>query len=528
MPMGIEGRDGGWKRHFLGLYIRNLVSHLFAFGTIAILNLVTPFELIKVQRNFILREGGWVTFFLFFPFVLLLVGLLQYVIQRPIAGTMQRMDKYQNLPSELLKKAQKRLINLPFIIAFISLSVYFLIPALIVGSLFFFKGFPEGLCFFLYFRAVLMGMIAASLSFFLLEDHTRKALVHQLFPHGKLTDIPGTIKISIIRRIRLLNGAGTINPMLILLTTLIFLWIEVRGATVNADQLSREILIFSLVLCGIFIIIALWLNFLVGYSILHPVRDMVRVVEGVKAGDFDQRVHVVSNDEIGILGDAGNAMIRGLADREMIRETFGKYVTPEIRDQILAGKIPLNGERREATLLFSDLRDFTSYVEETSPEEVIESMRDYFTAMQSAVRKNQGLVLQYVGDEMEAVFGVPIAYKNDADRAVHAALDMRKGLQDLNRVRLAKGKPAFRHGIGVYTGMVLAGNTGSKDRLSYALIGNTVNLASRVQGLTKIFKWDILVSEETKKRLESSYSMDRAVPQRVKGYSQPITVYRLL
>ena len=100
----------------------------------------------------------------------------------------------------------------------------------------------------------------------------------------------------------------------------------------------------------------------------------MQVVEKVKAGDFTQRISVESNDEMGVLGDAGNEMIEALADRERIRETFGKYITPEIRDHILSGSIPLDGEKREATLLFADLRGFTRFVEENRPEEVVRSI----------------------------------------------------------------------------------------------------------------------------------------------------------
>jgi len=203
-------------------------------------------------------------------------------------------------------------------------------------------------------------------------------------------------------------------------------------------------------------------------------------------------------------------------------------VTPQIRDEILSGRIPLHGERQTATLLFSDLRNFTSYVEANDPEEVIKSMREYFTAMQAAIRNYEGLVLQYVGDEIEAVFGVPLKTADHADRAVQAALDMRRNLAELNSRRALLGKTPFRHGIGIHTGPVLAGNTGSEDRLSYALIGDTVNLASRIESLTKTLQWDILVSDEAASRLSGSFPLKKEGPQTVKGFSKPIIVHKIL
>jgi class 3 adenylate cyclase len=220
-------------------------------------------------------------------------------------------------------------------------------------------------------------------------------------------------------------------------------------------------------------------------------------------------------------------MIAGLLDRERIRDTFGKYVTPEVRDRILSGRIPLDGERKEATLLFSDLRDFTQYVENNDPEEVIWSMRAYFTSMERAIRDNNGLVLQYVGDEIEAVFGIPIFYSDHADRALTSALAMREGLDTFNAQRMEMGKEPLRHGIGIHTGEVLAGNTGSENRLSYALVGDTVNLASRIQDLTKKFQCDILITGATRKELKGTFDLEELPPETVRGYSKPVTVYRL-
>jgi class 3 adenylate cyclase len=518
----------GLKISFLGLYLRNLGANLFGFVTIVILNVFTPLSFFKMHRVFIFTEGGWISFFLFFPVVMILIDLLQFYVQRPISHLSTLMGNEKETPVRLQEHAGQRLLNLPIIIALINLVIYIFVPIIVASAFYLFRDIPVRICLFLFFRVLMIGLISTGISFFVVEDYLRKTLIPLFFPKGKLAALHGTIKIPILRRIRLLNMAGTLNPMIILVVTFLFVVWETGESAISADLLGREILLFTFILCGAFVAITLKLNVLVGNSILNPIGEFLGVVERVKGGDFNQRIRVLSNDEIGVLGDAGNDMIRGLADRERIREAFGKYVTPEIRDQILAGRIPLNGERRMATLVFSDLRDFTSYVEENPSEEVISSMRAYFTAMQKAISAHQGLVLQYVGDEVEAVFGVPLRQVDHADKAVLAALKMRKSLEELNQHRIREGKAIFRHGIGICTGEVLAGNTGSEDRLSYALIGDTVNLASRIQGLTKIFHCDILVSEETVKMLDHSFHMQKELPQSVKGYSRPITVYLVL
>jgi adenylate cyclase len=516
------------KPGFLGLYTRNLGANLLGFVVIATLNAFTPLEFFRMQRSFIFTQGGWKTFFLFSPLAAILILLLQYRFQHPILRFLRSADSDKVTDPEIEEKAKKRLLNLPFILALINLVVYLLAPGYVVLSFYFFRNVAARTCLFIYFRTVMIGLIAASLSFFLIEDYSRRTFVPILFPKGRLAATPGTLKIPIARRIRALYGAGTLNPMILLVSTLIFTALEAREALVPLEVFVREILIFTLILCAIFVILAFGLNSLVQHSIRNPIEEMLSIVERVKNGDFTQRVKVLSNDEIGVLGDAGNNMIAGLAEREKIRDTFGKYITPEIRDQILAGRIPLQGDRQVATLLFSDLRDFTSYVEANDSEEVIRSMREYFTAMQAAIRDHDGLVLQYVGDAIEAVFGVPLKIGDHADQAVGAALAMRKNLDELNHKRALSGKASFRHGIGIHTGAVLAGNTGSDDRLSYALIGNTVNLASRIGDLTKPLQWDILISDETMSHLTGSFQMRKEASQNVKGFSKPVTVYRIL
>ena len=513
---------------FVGLYGHNLGANLVGFVTILLLNVFTPYEFFRIQRSSFFLEGGWPVFFLFFPLAMGLLCFIQFRIQSPLAKTKRRLIQGADISEGLWERARKRLLNLPFIIALVNLLMYVFLPGVVSLSFFFFGGIPLKTCLFLFFRAAMLGVIASGLSFFLIEDYSRRRLIPHFFPQGRLSAQKGTIKLPVYRRIRLLYGTGTLNPLILMVFTLIFVLWDIKENPIPTESLAKEIFLFTVVLCGIFIPIALRLNFLVGRSISSPIHEMLGVVDSVREGDFTKRIKVITNDEIGLLGDVGNGMIRGLADRERIRETFGKYVTPEIRDQILAGKIPLDGEKRVATLFFTDLRDFTSYVEKTPTEEVFRSMRAYFTAMQKVIHRNRGLVLQYVGDEIEAVFGVPIDYGDHADEAVLTAIEIERELALLNKTRISEEKPPFRHGIGIHTGVVMAGNTGSEDRLSYALIGDTVNVASRIQDLTKTLNCGILISEETVHRLKGSFPLKREGTRAVKGRSRPVVVYRLL
>ncbi len=260
-----------------------------------------------------------------------------------------------------------------------------------------------------------------------------------------------------------------------------------------------------------------------GQIITHPYLMMFSMFKGI----ILLGIALVS----GYIGKCAKKLIiqnyKEQEEKNYVKNMFGKYVTPEIRDKILDGRIPLNGEGTEATVLFADLRDFTPYVEENDPEEVIKSMRSYFTAMQKAIRKHQGLVLQYVGDEIEAAFGVPLPDNDHANKAVMAALEMRKILEELNTGRVKEGKTPFKHGIGIHTGGLLAGNTGSEDQPSYALIGDTVNLASRLQGLTKEFGTEIIVSAATRAGLNDSFELKKLPATKVKGKSHSVEIFAL-
>lgn len=507
----------------------NLLANGLGIFTMAALNFFTPMDFIRAQKAYLFEEGGWMVLGSLWPLVLLLTSLLHHMLLKPLRAPGRSFSlQGKGTPPQVSDKVFRRILNLPVDAALTNLTVWALVAAAVVLYFRIFRDITLLHSLFLFFRSFMIGIVTAGLSFFLLENHLRSRWIPLFFPAGRLTAVSGAVKIPIMRRIRALWGAGTLNPMIILLGTLFFTWFEVRESRVGVEELSTGILHFTFVLCLLFVAIALGLNFLVEKSIRGPVGEMLEAVKAVGSGDFSHRIQVVSNDEIGTLGDAGNEMIAGLAERERIRETFGRYVTPEIRDKILSGLIPADGERTTATVLFSDLRNFTSYVEENPPEEVVKSLRSYFTVMQQAVSGRQGLVLQYVGDGIEAAFGTPVPCERHADEAVMAALEMRRGLEKINQLRAERGQAVFRHGIGIHTGSVLAGNTGSKDHLSYALIGETVNVAARIQDLTKQFQWDILISEETAALLKRTYQLRREAPIMVKGYSRPVTVYRLL
>jgi adenylate cyclase len=275
----------------------------------------------------------------------------------------------------------------------------------------------------------------------------------------------------------------------------------------------------------VFIAVGIWLTYLVSGNLTRPLGEITQVLRKIRNGMFEDKVRVSSNDEIGYAGDVINEMTEGLKERDLIKDLFGKYVSKEIRDEILSGKIPLDGELKQVTVLFADLRDFTPMVEKLSPKVVVKIINGYFGEMAHAIRNHGGLVLQYIGDEIEAVFGAPIHRKDHPLLALKAAMEMRSRLERYNKVLEREGYPALSHGIGIHTGEALAANIGSPERLSYALVGDTVNLASRLQELNKEYGTEIILSAGTRNLLNGDVPVKALGAAAIKGKTGSIRIF---
>jgi class 3 adenylate cyclase len=166
-------------------------------------------------------------------------------------------------------------------------------------------------------------------------------------------------------------------------------------------------------------------------------------------------------------------------------------------------------------------------VEKTSPQQVVRIINRYFREMEASIRGQKGFVLQFIGDEIEAVFGAPVHVDDHATRAMSAAMGMNQALAVVNEVFSSQGHPQLRHGIGIHSGKVVAANIGSPSRLSYALVGDTVNIASRLQGANKKYGTSIIVSAETHRRLSRAYPLRILPKTRLKGKTDTMNLYGL-
>jgi UDP-N-acetylmuramate dehydrogenase len=374
---------------------------------------------------------------------------------------------------------------------------------------------------------VIGGGVTAAFVFLSSERLWREEL-KSLFPDGDLGAVADVPRLRVRMRLLAAFTLTSVVPVLLVAVVAYRRTTLVAADPARAGALLTEMLVIVVFLVLVGLWAAIGLSLFVANSVAAPLSELEASMAKVERGNLDARAPVVSNDEIGGLAEGFNRMLAGLKERDFVKDTFGKYVTREIRDEILAGRVGLEGEQRDVTVLFADLRDFTPWVEVTEPREVVRDLNRYFGEMEAAVRAQGGLVLQFIGDEIEAVFGAPVPAADHARRAVSAALDMRARLDAFNAPRAAAGKPPLRHGIGVHTGTVLAGNIGSGERLSYALVGDTVNLASRIQDLTKTVGADILISGTTRAGLDGAVGVTPLPAARVKGRSAEVEVFAVV
>ncbi len=222
-------------------------------------------------------------------------------------------------------------------------------------------------------------------------------------------------------------------------------------------------------------------------------------------------------------------VIEDISNEKRVKATMARYMDPGLADQLLTGAEDiLGGKSMPATILFSDIRDFTTLTEELGPQGTVALLNGYFSLMVDCIQREEGMLDKFIGDAIMAAFGIPLPHDDDADRAVRAAVAMMRTLQGWNAQRAADGKRSVRIGIGLNTDVVVSGNIGSPKRMDYTLIGDGVNLASRLESACKQYHAGILISENTYRQLKGTYRIREVDWVVVKGKTQTVAVYEVL
>ena len=266
---------------------------------------------------------------------------------------------------------------------------------------------------------------------------------------------------------------------------------------------------------------------MIARGLSHPIEQLVKTAKRIENGDYSEGVTIQRQDEIGTLATSFNSMVEGLAERDRVQSLLGKVVSREVADELLSKGIELGGEEREVTILFSDVRDFTSLCELHEPNEILNLLNRYLTHMSNSIEEHGGIVDKYIGDAIMALFGAPVFKEDSPQNAVDFALDMQTEIRLLNHELAKDGLQPLTIGIGINTSKVVAGNMGSSNRLNYTVIGDGVNLASRLEGLTKLYGTEIIVSQSTRDLCPDLLfrELDRV---QVKGKSDSVAIFEPL
>ncbi|MGH7392632.1 MAG: adenylate/guanylate cyclase domain-containing protein [Candidatus Rokuibacteriota bacterium] len=267
---------------------------------------------------------------------------------------------------------------------------------------------------------------------------------------------------------------------------------------------------------------------LIAPAIRRPVADLLAFARRVGQGALDARLALEGRDEMGRLAAALNEMAAGLQERERVKEIFGRYVTTQVSEEVLRGGLQLGGERRRVTLLFSDIRNFTTMSEGMAPEEVVGFLNDYFSEMVEAVFEQHGVLDKFIGDGIMATFGALDRSPDHPARAAQAALRMQALLAKINGERAMAGQPPLGIGIGIHTDEVVVGNIGSRRRLEYTAIGDGVNTCARVEAANKEFGTTILVTETTYADIRDAFECRPMPDLPLKGKSKVPRLFELV
>jgi adenylate cyclase len=286
---------------------------------------------------------------------------------------------------------------------------------------------------------------------------------------------------------------------------------------------KRNILIAVIAFC-----LTIGIMFFFARTISNPILKLLEATIKISFGNFKIEIKRETNDEIGLLTDNFIKMGKGLEEREKIKDAFGRFVNPIIAERVLTGEVNLGGEEKMATILFTDIRGFTELSENFTPTEIVDFLNKYLTLMVDCVELTFGVVDKFIGDAIMATWGATPSIGNPAENGINAALMMRNSLIEYNQKRVKEGRKPIKMGCGLNYGPVVAGQIGSESRLEFTVIGDAVNLASRIESLNKPFATDILISEDLYKEVEGKFIVEKMQSIKVKGKQEAQTVYAVI
>jgi adenylate cyclase len=423
--------------------------------------------------------------------------------------------------SEVPPEARREVLQYPVAVALVSLSMWF-----VAG--FFFGFLLTGSWQSLASVFGVGGILTSAIVYFAVGALWRP-VVWLFFPDGRANEA-GAWRNSVKWRLLLGFVLVGLYPAVVLSLTAVSR-AEALTSAENPDVILQNLYIALGVISLVAAAAGIALAVLVSHSILDPLQRLRDGMGRVAQNDLSVSLLSDSNDELGYVSQGFNEMVTGLRRAEVMRNLLNLYVSPEVAREALEHGTKLGGQLVECSVLFSDIRGFTALSEQMPPEQLIDLLNRYMSRMVDVVIANGGLVNKFGGDSLLAVFGSPLNPADDhAARAVRAALHMQKALKGFNAEQVKKSQPELEIGIGLASGPVVAGNVGGEGRIEYTVIGDSVNLAARLQDLTKQMGRSILASAATVNEAARvmPFAAEPMNPIEVRGKAEPVEIYALI
>jgi len=360
------------------------------------------------------------------------------------------------------------------------------------------------------------------------QERWLRLKIRELFPAEALESVLPTYRINVLPRLLVVSLVVGIGPLALVSHVALHQIHEIKAGKQSLDNFLTYMPDVIWFLLGVFGVLAAGLAVFLAKSVSEPLQSFESAMTAVRKGDLDVHVPVVSNDEIGHMGDGFNRMVRDLKQVDTIKDTFGRYLSREVVEEILKspGGVELKGELRDISILVSDLRGFTRLTESLGPRQVLEMINRYLEQMTDIIVVNGGTIDEFTGDGILVFFGAPQAFPDHCQRAVQCGLDMQHAMEGLNSRLALRGLPELRMGIGINCGQLIVGNIGSEKRKKYGALGSPINLAFRIEGQTA--GGEVLVSPEVYTHLHERLVVDQARESLLKGLDDPITLYRVV
>lgn len=286
-------------------------------------------------------------------------------------------------------------------------------------------------------------------------------------------------------------------------------------------EVINEFVLVTTILAVFALVVGLLASGWFAQRLTAPIFQLVKVTREVQSGNYQIKLPQSSPDELGLLSRNFNQMTEGLALKEKFRAVLDKVADPDVANELVKGELQLGGEERQVSILFCDIRGFTQITDGMSPRRVIAMLNEHMTLLTDVVRKYNGVVDKFVGDEIMVLFGAPLERDDDVKNALDCAIEMIR----VRKLQNDHSEISLNIGIGIATGQVIAGCMGSENRLNYTVLGDRVNLASRLCSLAG--SMEIIICQETKERIGGSISVDPIDKVSIKGFQRPAPVFKV-